>query len=383
MKIAFICSDRGPCPPVKGGAIQLLISKIAPLIARSHDVTVFSITDPALPVHEKSGGVTWIRFDRSVFFPHVCESIRAGAFDLIQVYNRPGWLAELRQAAPDARLFLSLHNLIYDTLKMDRHLAAGCLQEADQVLTVSRFVAEDTVAKFPGLEEKTHVLYTGVDTNEYAPVWSEKGKEWRNQIRARYQIAGDERVLLFVGRLVSEKGCHLILEAMKELSETSGRVRLLIVGSKWYADDAPSGYIEKLKQAADELEERVVFTSYVPVEEIPKYFAASDIFICPSQWKEPLARVHYEAMAAGLPVVTTARGGNPELFLNDGAAKIIRRYKDPRAFAQVLNPLLADPDLADQMGRAGRSKVEEIYNFQRVADELETLYQTVTKVAEK
>ncbi|WP_353948822.1 glycosyltransferase family 4 protein [Sporolactobacillus sp. Y61] len=383
MKIAFICSDRGPCPPVKGGAIQLLISKIAPLIARSHDVTVFSITDPALPVHEKSGGVTWIRFDRSVFFPHVCESIRAGAFDLIQVYNRPGWLAELRQAAPDARLFLSLHNLIYDTLKMDRHLAAGCLQEADQVLTVSRFVAEDTVAKFPGLEEKTHVLYTGVDTNEYAPVWSEKGKEWRNQIRARYQIAGDERVLLFVGRLVSEKGCHLILEAMKELSETSGRVRLLIVGSKWYADDAPSGYIEKLKQAADELEERVVFTSYVPVEEIPKYFAASDIFICPSQWKEPLARVHYEAMAAGLPVVTTARGGNPELFLNDGAAKIIRRYKDPRAFAQVLNPLLADPDLADQMGRAGRSKVEEIYNFQRVADELETLYQTVTRQAEK
>lgn len=383
MKIAFICSDRGPCPPVKGGAIQLLISKIAPLIARSHDVTVFSITDPALPVHEKSGGVTWIRFDRSVFFPHVCESIRAGAFDLIQVYNRPGWLAELRQAAPDARLFLSLHNLIYDTLKMDRHLAAGCLQEADQVLTVSRFVAEDTVAKFPGLEEKTHVLYTGVDTNEYAPVWSEKGKEWRNQIRARYQIAGDERVLLFVGRLVSEKGCHLILEAMKELSETSGRVRLLIVGSKWYADDAPSGYIEKLKQAADELEERVVFTSYVPVEEIPKYFAASDIFICPSQWKEPLARVHYEAMAAGLPVVTTARGGNPELFLKDEAAKIIRRYKDPRAFAQVLNPLLADPDLADQMGRAGRSKVEEIYNFQRVADELETLYQTVTRQAEK
>ncbi|RYL89862.1 glycosyltransferase [Sporolactobacillus sp. THM7-4] len=374
IKVAFICTDRGPCPPVKGGAIQLLISKVAPFIAKSHKVTVFSITDPDLSVQEEVDRVRYERFDRNQFFHRVLERVREEQFDIIQVYNRPGWVSPLRQAAPKAKLVLSLHNLVFDTLKADREDAACSIQAADRILTVSRFVADDTMKKIPGISGKTQVLYTGADINEYAPIWTEKGKQWRRQIRSLYHVGNDDPVLLFVGRLVSAKGCHLILNAMEEILNAHKKTKLLIVGSKWYADESSSAYIEKLKSSAKQVPGSVIFTSYVPVNEIPRYFSAADLFICPSQWKEPLARVHYEAMAAGLPIVTTERGGNPELFKHGKDAMVIKKYKEPKAFAKAVTKLLDNPELAKKMGMLGRKKAEETYNFKRVASDLESIY---------
>ncbi|RYM02216.1 glycosyltransferase family 1 protein [Sporolactobacillus sp. THM7-7] len=378
MKIAFICSDRGPCPPVKGGAIQLLIAKIAPLLAQIHEVTVFSITDPQLAHKERVDQVSFERYDKPQFFHRVCERVREASFDVIQVHNRPAWIPDLRLAAPKAKLFLSLHNLIFDTLKVDKDQAARFMDSADQILTVSRFVAKDTVRKFPSTSRKIHVLYTGVDVKDYAPAWTKKGIAWRRYIRSLYQISNHDPVLLFVGRLVSEKGCHLLLAAMRELLKSHSRVKLLVVGSKWYADESTSAYIDKLKHESDQMGGRVIFTSYVPVDDIPKYFAAADLFICPSQWKEPLARVHYEAMAAGLPIITTNRGGNAELFQSNDDAIVIKDYNQPEAFTQAIAKLLDDPKLAEKMGRLGRVKVEQTYNFERVASDLAALYQETT-----
>ncbi|MCO7175211.1 glycosyltransferase family 4 protein [Sporolactobacillus kofuensis] len=379
MKIAFICSDRGPCPPVRGGAIQLLISKVAPLLAKDHKVTVFSITDPHLHAREKVDQVHYERFDKSQFFYHVCKRVREKKFDVIQVYNRPGWVPFLRDAAPRAKILLSLHNRVFETLKVDQEHAARGMQESDGILTVSRFIAKDTVKKFPDVSEKLHVLYTGVDIHDYAPIWTDTGKKWRKQIRSLYSIGPQDPLLLFVGRLVSAKGCHLLLKAMKELLVTHQQAKLLIVGSKWYADESSSAYIEDLKTLANQMNGSIIFTSYVSVNEIPKYFSAADLFVCPSQWKEPLARVHYEAMAAGLPIITTNRGGNPELFHHGKDALIIKDYKDPAAFTKAITKLLENRDHAEKMGRIGRKKVKKTYNFARVASDLDALYASLNR----
>lgn len=374
MKIAFICSDRGPCPPVKGGAIQLLISKVAPLLAKKHEVTVYSITDPDLPSHEIDKRVVYERYEKSQFFHHICKRVQEEQFQIIQVYNRPGWIPHLRNAVPNAKLLLSLHNLVFETIKVEQAHAKQGFREADRIMTVSRFVAEDTTRKFPEVLGKIQVLYTGVDLNEYAPVWTEKGKKWRKQIRSQYQIGATDPVLLFVGRLVSEKGCHLLVKALKDILTSYENVKLLIVGSKWYADKSTSNYINDLIRGANQMSGSVIFTSYVAVEEIPKYFAAADLFICPSQWKEPLARVHYEAMAAGLPIITTERGGNPELFQNGEDGIVISKYKEPEEFAKAVVNLLDNPKLAEKMGKLGRGKVEKNYNFDRVATDLDLMY---------
>ena len=64
------------------------------------------------------------------------------------------------------------------------------------------------------------------------------------------------------------------------------------------------------KNLCNDISDNVVFTGFIPPSEIPQYYNLGDIFVCASQWEEPLARVHYEAMAAGLPIITTDRGGN-------------------------------------------------------------------------
>ncbi|WP_050184019.1 glycosyltransferase family 4 protein [Domibacillus robiginosus] len=374
MKVALICSDRGPCPPVKGGAIQLLISKIAPLLAKTYEVTVFSITDPSLPNTECVDGVSFERYDKDQFFQQVCERVKQVRFDVIQVYNRPGYIPLIREASPRSKIILSLHNLVYQTLKVESAIAEAAFKEVDWVFTVSKFVAEDTAKKFPGASAKIQPLYTGVDLEDYAPIWSKKGRKWRNKIRSLYTLDSKDSVILFVGRLVPDKGCHLILTAMNEILKNAKHAKLLIVGSKWYADESTSKYIEGLKQLAKEHEYNIVFASYVPVEEVPKYYAAADLFICPSQWQEPLARVHYEAMAAGLPIITTSRGGNHEVVQSGKNGIVIDDYKNPAAFAAASIDILNDPHKAIAMGKAGRKDAEDIYNFDRVTSDITLLY---------
>ncbi|MCI2256907.1 glycosyltransferase family 4 protein [Domibacillus sp. PGB-M46] len=383
MKIALICSDRGPAPPVKGGAIQLLISKIAPLLAKTYEVTVFSITDPSLPDTECTNGVYFERYDKDQFFQQVCERVKQVQFDVIQVYNRPGYIPLIREASPRSKIILSLHNLVYDTLKVESLLAEAAFREADWIFTVSRFIAEDTAEKFPEAATKIQPLYTGVDLDDYSPIWSKRGRKWRNEIRSLYNLDSKDPVILFVGRLVPDKGCHLILAAMNEILKNVKHAKLLIVGSKWYADGSTSKYIEGLKQLAAEHEHSIVFASYVPVEEIPKYFAAADLFICPSQWKEPLARVHYEAMAAGLPVITTRRGGNHEVVRNGKNGIVIDDYKNPVAFAAASIDILNDPQKATAMGKAGRKDVKKIYNFDRVTSDIALLYTKLFESSEQ
>lgn len=375
MKIALVCSDRGPCPPVRGGAIQLLIAKIAPLLAEKHEVTVFSITDPKLPVRETKDRVTYIRFPQAQYIEQVCHYLKQHPVDIIQLYNRPTWIKKLRKVVPKAKIVLSLHNRIKSK---DKPGIKGQLRQADKILTVSKFIIRDTITscKVSSLKKKFKVMYTGADQTEYAPVWTKLGKQWRSEIRKKHGIGEQDAVVLFVGRLVSYKGCHILLEALKKKLNVGKKVTLLVVGSKWYADNEKDEYIMNLELMAKQSRNKVIFTSYIPVEEIPKYFVAADLFVNASQWKEPLARVHYEAMAAGLPIITTDRGGNREVIRPGKTGIIIKEEerKNHKQFRKAIKSILANPDKAKKMGKKGRKLVERIYNFERVAKDLIDLY---------
>ena len=96
----------------------------------------------------------------------------------------------------------------------------------------------------------------------------------------------------------------------------------------------------------------------------------SDIFVCSSQWQEPLARVHYEAMAAGLPIITSNRGGNPEVIEEGKNGYIVNDFENPDAYAEKIINLLNNENKRKQMGKYGRSKVEKEFGWNRVAMDL-------------
>lgn len=374
MRIALIATEKLPVPPVRGGAIQIYIEGILPYLTRHHEVTVYSIADEQLPPESVLADSRVVRLPSARYHQNVAQALREAEFDVLHIFNRPAWVADFVEAQPGARRILSLHNEMFQPDKISAEKATACLEAVDKVVTVSSFIAEGVAARYPQAGEKTKVVYSGVDPEIYLPRWHPRARSARVKLAHRLGFDPDVPVVLNVGRLSPKKGCHLILQAMETVHERFPEAVLIIVGSKWYGTTEWDKYGHHLQKLAAEQGGRVFMTGFVPPNEVPRYYSSADIFICASQWSEPLARVHYEAMAAGLPIVTTRRGGNPEVVDGLGNGWVIDEYNDPVVIGTHLALLLEKRELAEEMGRRGRELAEERFNWKRVAGELLEIY---------
>lgn len=243
----------------------------------------------------------------------------------------------------------------------------------ERIVTVSEYIKRTVVERFPEAESKTKVVYSGVDLLEYPPVWSEKGKQIREEYRQKYNI-GEKKVILFVGRLTKNKGPHLLIAAFKAIAKRHPDTVLVIAGGKWFSDDGINNYVRNLKKLAEPLGDKVIFTNFIPASEISNIFLMSDIFCCSSQWQEPLARVHYEAFAAGIPIISTNRGGNAEIVSHKETGYLIEKYDQVSEFAKGMNFYLKNPDAVNKMTRNARELVEANFQFHHVASRLTNVY---------
>ncbi len=378
MRIALICTEMLPVPPVSGGAIQIYIEGILPFLSRYHEITVYSLQSKNLPDEEISDNVRYVRVPgrtRHEYLNNLKEHI-SGRYRLIHVFNRPLWVISLSRAAPESDFSLSLHNEMFQPKKIDADRAIQCIERVKFITAVSRFIAQGVEKLYPDAGSKLNVVYSGADIHQYKPVWSEEALEQRAAIRSGYGL-DEYRVVLYVGRLSRKKGAHILLQAMKEVMDAYPDTALMFVGSKWYGSNAADEYVRKLQLLAEQLRGPVVFTGFLTPYEIPDHYSIGDIFTCVSQWNEPLARVHYEAMAAGLPVITTNRGGNAEVIEPGVNGLVIDDYNNPEILAGKIAYLLEHPEEAKNMGIRGRKLVEEKYTWERVANQLLELFEKI------
>ncbi|WP_031305854.1 glycosyltransferase family 4 protein [Brevibacillus panacihumi] len=377
MKVAMICTEKLPVPPVRGGAIQTYISGIVDQLGKYHDVTVIGTTDPTLPADERVRNVRYIRVNGQGVFEIYAEEIRqllqTQTFDMIHVFNRPRLIPLIREICPQARLVLSMHNDMFDASKIAREEAVKAIQEVERIITVSDYVGSVIASLFPEAASKLRTIYSGVDLQTFVP-WeqSQKARQVRQELRSQHQLNG-KQVILFVGRLTPKKGADILVRAMNDLSKRHSNIALVLVGGSWYGVEKVSDYVAYVRSLADRSPIPVVTTGFVPAEQIHHWFWAGDIFVCPSQWEEPLARVHYEAMAAGLPFVTTKRGGNAEVIIG-GNGLLVEQPEDPLAFSEKLHQLLSNRDLQRKMGAAGRKLALERFTWERVANEVQAVW---------
>ena len=371
MNIAMICTEKLPVPPIAGGAVQLYIEGVLPYISKQHRITVYSIQYPGLPDKEIRDNVRYIRIPGKTVTMYV-NSLKARvdkAYDLVHVFNRPRTILSLMDTLPDTRLSLSLHNEMFHPEKISLEDGARCIERVEFINTVSKFIAGRVKTRFPSAEVKTNVVYSGANMTDYKPNWSVEGALNKLQLKKKFGIE-DKRVVLFVGRLSQKKGVHVILNAMKKVMESNPKTALVIVGSKWYGKNDSDDYTRSIMTLSKSLPGPIIFTGFIPPHSIPALYNLGDIFVCASQWNEPLARVHFEAMAAGLPIITTDRGGNAEVVDGYGNGMVIEEYKDCNIMAENINFLLKNPVKALEMGKRGRLLVEKKFNWERVANEI-------------
>lgn len=250
--------------------------------------------------------------------------------DTVWVHNRPAFAAALAPLVHGcgARLVLHLHN---------SHLAefsprAAASIRADAYVFLTRFLEQEATQSHPQLAP-TAVTYSGADTTIFFP-----------------RTPAAERCppkVLFVGRLVPEKGVHIFLAAMEILQRRGVAVTGMVVGASSFAADAPvTPYMQGLARARPA---NVEFLPYCSGAKLGEVFRKADIFCMPSIWNEALGLVVIEAMASGLPVVATNTGGIPELLAHGGG--VLVKPGCAASLAAALEQLATDAAQRSRLGQ--------------------------------
>lgn len=190
----------------------------------------------------------------------------------------------------------------------------------------------------------------GVDTAEFTP-----------QRNGHEPDLGPGPVVLFVGRLHAEKGVFDLLEAYSRVKPRLPQSKLILIG-----DGPARGEIEQLI-AARRWIGRVALIGTLKNRDLPPYFRAADVFVSPSvttrKWEEQVGMTNIQAMACGVPVISTQSGAIPE-FVPRSAGLLVPEHS-PRALAEAILRMLADADSRRRAGEAGRACAVEHYDAQK------------------
>ena len=235
---------------------------------------------------------------------------------------------------------------------LDRTLFRGITLSAGPLpptTTISCKVAENLERQGVRLPDN-RVIYQGIPIEQF-PLKEEPG------------ALSALTKLLYVGQLHPYKGVHRLLEAVALVKHP---VTLSVAG------DGPEDYKAHLLKLAEGIDVKVTFRGRLPHSQLPALYREHDIFIFPSIWEEPFGLTHLEAMASGLPVISTVNGGQGE-FLNHQQNCLAIQPDDTESIRQALERLIEEPELAASLAKAGRRTVEERFTTGRYIDELEEL----------
>jgi UDP-glucose:(heptosyl)LPS alpha-1,3-glucosyltransferase len=304
----------------KGGAERYAVELARALVALGHSIHVYAHRwdtpeEPGVTYHPVSmpRKPAWLRvlwFDRNVrrslkrpeydvvlgMTPFSPQSVYWLGDGLYHVWTRILWpTTALRWMMCIKRAVMAVN------LRLEKKILTGA---TDHFIANSRLVKRQAMRHYGVPEARISVVYPGIDTERFN---LGVRKRARADMRQRLGIPNDEVVLLFVSNNFKRKGLDLIIRAMANTEERGRRLRLLVVGS---------GRVSRFRRLAyrRKVAERVIFAG--ATQAIEYYYAAADIFVLPTRY-DPFAVVCLEAMACGLPVVTTRTNGAAEL-ISDG-----------------------------------------------------------------
>jgi D-inositol-3-phosphate glycosyltransferase len=240
-------------------------------------------------------------------------------------------------------------------------------QQADLLIASTEDEGDDLINAYRADPDRVFVVPPGVDLATFQPI---------DRSEARRKIGyGSGRLLLFVGRLERLKGVEIAIRALAMLRDRDhDDLRLIVLGED--SRDGDESEKERLKAVASAMgvRDRVDFLGSVAQHELPYFYAAVDACVMPS-YSESFGLVALEAQACGCPVVASGVSGLRSVVRDEVSGYLIDG-DDPAIYAERIGRLLADTQLAQQMGRRGRLLAQR-FSWTRTADRLEALFEGV------
>ena len=360
-----------------GGAEQFVQGYIQQLADAGHDIHIFAnewseshhpnIHLHHVPVFKLNAFIRTLSF---AWF--VARAIGKESFDIVQSHEKTWkqnvyrvgdgchkeWLSQRKRFLPALkRLSLSynpFHRLI---LKMEKNIFES--GQCKKFIAISQTVKSNILKHYHCPEENISVIYNGVDLIRFHP---DNKKLYRENIRKELEIPKNFVLILFVGSGFERKGLKSLLQATQYLK--SKNWRLLIMGKgKW------KKYIHFVPE---NLRSQIIYRE--PVPEIEKFYSAADIFALPSIY-EPFGNANLEALASGLPVITSSHCGAADIIQHKKNGLIVDIPESSEEVSENINSLF-NQTLRQSMGQQGRILAEQ-FSLDKNTREMVSVYKEI------
>lgn len=340
-RVAVVLPPREGFGPARAGAIGLVVRLLAQnsgrfageVIGPRQENPVFA----GIPFREAGGG--WAFLGRYGAYQQAVRRLMAADPPvLIEVHNRPALALVLAARLAPTPVVLFLHN---DPLGMREARAPlrrkALLEKLTGIVSVSSWLDRRFCDGLEAPAAKTAILPNPIALAELPPFTPPDERE---------------RLILFAGRTVADKGADLFVAACREVLPRLKGWRAALIGADRFGFQSPdTPYVRRLK--AEAAEAGIEWAGYRPHDEVLAAMARAAIVIVPSRWPEPFGLTALEAMACGAALIASPRGALPELA---GSAALYIEPEPAGELAAAVAALAADPQQRALLGEAGRAR---------------------------
>ena len=374
-------------PRIVGGIARVVHDLSKRLIKDGHEVTVVTYRDNAdVPEYENDKGVNVYRVDNYMIHPNnfidwimqlnfnmlskATEIInKEGGFDVIHAHD---WLvtyaAKSLKNAYDIPIVATIHATeagrnsgIHDETQRYINDTEWLLTyEATEVIVNSNYMKNEIQRLFGLPFDKINVIPNGINLSNFTGI--ERDYDFRRQY-----AMDNEKIILYVGRLVYEKGVQHLIAAMPKILSNYNDAKLIIAGR--------GGMMDELRAEASNLglNDKIYFTGYLNSKQVQKMYKCADVAVFPSTY-EPFGIVALEAMLAGVPTVVSDIGGLNEIV--DHGVNGMKSYAgNSNSIADSVISLLYDKQLAANISKKAKQKVKEEFNWNKIAQDTHYIYE--------